>query len=106
VSAGPADPGAYDPREMLDLLLDLLGTYLPGRPAAGGCDGKRRRRPARPRRTRTVNHDEAEEASRRPRTHDGAPQRLPERRVRSLRLGTRASGHGQGAGPVLDWGCE
>jgi AcrR family transcriptional regulator len=43
-----ADPAAYDPREMLELLLDLLGSYLQAGPPAGGAPGKRRRPNAPP----------------------------------------------------------
>jgi AcrR family transcriptional regulator len=50
-----ADPGAYDRQEMLELCLNLLGTYFRrgrGRKAAGdpaGANGARRRRKDRPR---------------------------------------------------------
>jgi AcrR family transcriptional regulator len=50
-----ADPGAYDRQEMLELCLDLLGTYFRrdrGRQADGdpaGANGSRRRRKDRPR---------------------------------------------------------
>jgi AcrR family transcriptional regulator len=52
-----ADPTVFDPQEMLDLCLDLLGSYLTGDPpsrgaAANGKPAHARRRPQRPSRTK------------------------------------------------------